>query len=214
MFTGLIQDTGRIVRTVHQGRAALMTVSTAMENPQWIRGESIAVNGVCLTLVNGAGGEFDVDISPETLRRSTLGTLSPGEAVNLERAMRLSDRLGGHLVTGHVDAVGIKTLRKDMGDSLEMEISIPEALMPLMVEKGSIAVDGVSLTVNALRKAGFTVAIIPHTMAGTTLGRAKAGRRVNIETDILGKYVYRYLAERGAGQQAVTEEFLARHGFV
>jgi riboflavin synthase len=125
----------------------------------------------------------------------------------------MDDRLGGHFVTGHVDAVGTVTLRKDMGDVLEMEISIPETLMLMVVEKGSIAVDGVSLTINAVRKNSFAVAVIPHTVARTTLGQAKPGRRVNIETDLLGKYVYRYLACLGTAQPGITKEFLARYGF-
>lgn len=204
---------GRVARIAPRGNMLRLTISTIMEKPEWIAGESIAVNGACLTLVRGAAAEFDADVSPETLQRTTLGTLSSGEAVNLERAMRLDDRLGGHFVTGHVDGVGIIASRRDAGGAVEMEISVPETLMPLMVEKGSIAVDGVSLTINAMREKSFTVTIIPHTLARTTLGLARPGRRVNIETDLLGKYVYRYLSCRGTANSGINVEFLARHGF-
>jgi len=192
----------------------LLTIGTTINKHHWIIGESIAVNGACLTLVRAVGAEFDVEVSPETLQRTTLGKLSTGEAVNLERAMRMDDRLGGHFVTGHVDAVGTITSQKNMGGVLEMEISVPQTLMPLLVEKGSIAVDGVSLTINAVKKSGFAVVIIPHTLARTTLGMANPGRQVNIESDLLGKYVYRYLANRGTGSTRIDMEFLARHGFV
>jgi riboflavin synthase len=127
MFTGLIQAMGSVVRIAPWGNMRRVTISTIMEKPEWIIGESIAVNGACLTLVRGVAGEFDVDVSPETLQRTTLGTLSPGEPVNLERAMRLDDRLGGHFVTGHVDGVGIIILHRDVGGVVEMEISVPES---------------------------------------------------------------------------------------
>ena len=202
------------MRMVPRGKVVLLTIGTAMECPQWVPGESIAVNGACLTVVRGADGEFDAEISPETIQRTTLGTLSPAEAVNLERALRLDERLGGHFVTGHVDAVGTITLHRDIGGVVAMEISVPESLMPLLVEKGSIAVDGVSLTINTVRETGFTVMVIPHTLARTTLGHARPGRKVNIETDMLGKYVYRYLAYQHGVRPGITEEFLARHGFM
>ncbi len=214
MFTGLIQDMGRVLRIVPRGGMTLMSIGTDMQNPQWIIGESIAINGACLTLVKGRSGEFDVEISPETLQRTALGTMASGEAVNIERALRPNDRMGGHFITGHVDAVGTIIQLKDIGGAVEMEISVPETLMPLLVEKGSVAVDGVSLTVNTLRNTGFSVVIIPHTLSRTTLGQSRPGRRVNIETDLIGKYVLRYLSYRGSVKAEINMELLARHGFV
>jgi len=205
---------GRVSRTVPRGGVSLVSISTPMENPRWIIGESIAINGACLTLVRGMAGEFEAEISPETRQRTTLGTLTPGEAVNIERALRLDDRMGGHFVTGHVDDVGTITQVKDVGGVVEMEISVPGTLMPLLVEKGSVAVDGVSLTVNALRDTRFSVSIIPHTLSMTTLGRAGPGGRVNIETDLIGKYVLRYLSRRGSVKAEISMEFLNQHGFV
>ncbi|MGH2668559.1 MAG: riboflavin synthase, partial [bacterium] len=157
-------------------------------------GDSIAVNGACLTVVHLRDGEFATDLSAETLRRTTLRSLRPGDAVNLERPLRLDQRLGGHLVQGHVDGVGRITAILPHGGGTWMEITPPAELMRYLAEKGSVAVDGVSLTVAAIGDASrFAVALIPHTLAVTTLGRRGCGNEVNIEVDILSKYVERLL---------------------
>ncbi len=161
-------------------------------------GESIAVNGVCLTVTARSPRRFTVDVSPETLRRSTLGSVAIGTRMNLERALRLTDRLGGHLVQGHVDGVGRLATIRPQGDWLLYRFTAPAALHRYLVEKGSIAVDGVSLTIFACRAGAFTVALIPHTLARTTLGERKPADRVNLETDVLMKHVAALLRRRGA----------------
>jgi riboflavin synthase len=157
-------------------------------------GESIAVSGVCLTMVEFAPGEFASDLAAETLRRTTLGDLAPDDPVNLERPLRLDQRLGGHIVQGHVDGVGVIVAVIPEGDGIWMEIDAPASLAPYIAEKGSVAVDGISLTVAKVFAGGrFAVALIPHTVAVTTLGRKGAGAAVNLEVDILAKYVERLL---------------------
>jgi riboflavin synthase len=156
-------------------------------------GESIAVSGVCLTMAAVDADTFTADLAAETLRRTTLGALRPGDPVNLERPLRLDQRLGGHVVQGHVDGVGSVTAVRPEGDGRWMEIAPPAALMPYLVEKGSVAVDGVSLTIAGLGREVFAVALIPHTLEVTTLGRRRSGDQVNLEVDILAKYVERLL---------------------
>jgi len=152
-------------------------------------GDSVSVSGACLTAVDVGDGTFAVDAVAETLRRTGLGVLAVGDAVNLERALRVGDRLGGHMVQGHVDATGAVTAAREEGESVVLSIAAPEQVMRYVVEKGSVAVDGVSLTVAARRPDGFDVALIPHTMAATTLGPGSVGRVVNLESDVLAKYV-------------------------
>jgi len=216
MFTGLIEDLGT-VRELRQGSAgARLTVTTAIPMDELERGESIAVNGICLTVTTFGGGSFTADVSPETLGRSTLGALFPGRRVNLERALRLGDRLGGHWVSGHVDAVGTLEQARPDGNAWRLVFRLPAEVNRYVVEKGSVAIDGISLTVNSVGDETFSVAIIPHTLALTTLKEAKVGARVNIETDILGKYVERLLGRspRGESRAHVDLEFLAKHGFL
>jgi len=159
-------------------------------------GDSVAVNGVCLTAVGPADGRFAADLSPETIARSSLGALEPGERVNLELPLRLADRLGGHIVQGHVDAVGRVAAASEAGASRELRFEAPPELMRYVVEKGSIAVDGVSLTVTDVDMRGFAVSLIPETLDRTTLGRAEPGRMVNLEVDLMAKYVEK-LVTRG-----------------
>jgi riboflavin synthase alpha subunit len=161
------------------------------EEPGWRLGlgESVAVSGVCLTVVAVASGRLAFDVGEETLRVTTLGSLQPEDPVNLERPLRVDGRLGGHLVLGHVDGVGRVAGWRPQGDGAWLEVSVPPALRPLVVPKGSVAVDGVSLTVAALGPDGFGVALIPHTLAATTLGRRRPGDPVNLEMDVIGKYV-------------------------
>jgi len=167
-------------------------------------GDSIAVNGVCLTVVACDATGFAADISPETVRVTTLGDRAPGEPVNLERPLRADARLGGHFVLGHVDGVGrVAALRPD-GDGYWLEVDVPEPLEPYMISKGSIAVDGISLTIASLDTGRVGVAIVPFTLAHTTLGSARVGDRVNLEADVLGKYVARLLDERSVRAGRVT----------
>ncbi len=196
MFTGIIQATGRIARRGPSGTGARLVVATRRPLPRLALGESIAVNGACLTVTGRRDRSFTLDVSPETLRRTTLGDLSAGTRVNLERALRMGDRMGGHIVLGHVDGVGrLESIRRD-GDWLLYRLRAPRPLTPYLVEKGSIAVDGVSLTVFACRGPSFTVALIPHTLAETTLGERQPGDRVNLEADVLLKQIERMLRAR------------------
>ena len=175
------------------GSGARLAVD-AREVVQGLRvGESVAVSGVCLTVVRADARGFEAEVSPETLRCTILGDLRPGEPVNLERALRLSDRLGGHVVTGHVDGVGRIATRRQEGNTHVLTVAVPENLRRYLIPKGSVAVDGVSLTVNAVLPEGFSVAIIPHTARLTTLGHKRAGDRVNLEMDLIGKYLERLL---------------------
>ena len=188
MFTGIVEERGVVVESGSRLRVACSTV--------WVDsgpGASLAVNGVCLTVVdrspNGNGMTLVFDLSPETATRSSLGSLSPGDPVNLERALTLLSRLGGHLVQGHVDGLGRVTAINDAAPGKIMEIELPKELARYVVEKGSIAVDGVSLTVTTATNGTFGVALIPYTLEATTLGRARPGDPVNLEVDVLSKYV-------------------------
>ena len=193
MFTGLIEGRGRLARIVPQGPDAVLVVAPPWPLSETVLGESVAVNGACLTVTGTSGEGFSLDVSAETLSRTTLGRLRPGAVVNLERAMKLGERLGGHLVSGHVDCVGALARIERLGSSTRLTVNIPPEHLRLVVEKGSVAVDGVSLTVNQVGAAGFSLNIIPHTLAATTLKLVKEGDSVNIETDLIGKYVARLL---------------------
>lgn len=217
MFTGIIQAIGEIHSVESGEEAARIRLRLPEGFGPLETGESLAVDGACLTAAPGAvaaPAHFLADVSWETLERTTLGGKSAGEAVNLERALRPSDRLGGHFVTGHVDGVGTIVRLEARASSWDLAIAAPPQVMQLCVEKGSIAVDGISLTVATLSESGFTCAVIPHTLNQTTLGRRRAGDRVNLEGDLIGKYVRRFMM-RGEGQKpALTWEDLARAGFI
>ncbi len=215
MFTGLIEDLGTL-RDIRTGTdQAVLSVGTALPMAELVLGESIAINGVCLTVTRFAEGAFSADVSPETLDCTTLGRLSAGSRVNLERALRLSDRLGGHLVTGHVDGLARIVERHQDGNAWRFRFQGDAALCRQLVDKGSVAVDGISLTVNQVKGDSFSLAVIPHTFAMTTLQERKVGDEVNIETDLIGKYVARFLQHGGPGEpQGVTMETLAKHGFL
>ena len=194
MFTGIITDLGRVRRVERRSAGAELTIATAYEVAAIAPGASIACSGVCLTVVATEPGAFSVDVSAETLARSTLGGWAPGTPVNLERALRLGDELGGHLVSGHVDGVARIRDRRPEGDSVRFTIEAPAALAPYIAPKGSVALDGISLTVNEVADAAFGVNIIPYTLAHTNLGEAVAGQRVNLEIDQIARYVARLVA--------------------
>ena len=214
MFTGLIQEVGRIEALRPRGGGLELTVAAPRIGPSCEVGESIAVNGPCLTVERRLAAGFVCFAGSETLERSTVGELSVGDAVNLERALVVGERLGGHFVQGHVDCVGVLTARREQGETVWLSFEMPAALMRYVATKGSIAVDGISLTVTGTSGNSFETAIIPHTLANTTLERAGAGRRVNIETDILAKYVERLTGAADGGDGGISEQFLAEHGFV
>jgi riboflavin synthase len=213
MFTGLVEGVGDIIEARRVAEGLRLAVAPPFPAAGLTLGESVAVSGACLTVVKVEGRTFLVDVSPETLARSTLAMKKVGARVNLERALRLGDRLGGHLVTGHVDGLGVLRERRAGPEHLALTFELPPSLAPLVIEKGSIAVDGVSLTVNAVSGHTFTVNIIPFTAKDTTLADLKAGDQVNLETDIIGKYVARLLGPHAA-KTGLTEELLARHGFL
>jgi len=194
MFTGLVEDVGRIEALERKGEGLWARIQPSRIDPRSLsHGESVAVDGCCLTVVETGAEGFAVEISPETLARTTMGGLGVGSRVNLERALALGDRLGGHLVLGHVDAVGTIESRVQRGDFVEVWFRVPPFLERWLVEKGSVAVDGVSLTVNRLEEGRFSVMLIPETLASTTLGEKAQGAAVNLEGDVIGKYVERLL---------------------
>lgn len=191
MFTGIVEDVGRLTRLQQLPAGRRLWVSTSLPVATFEIGESIAIAGACMTVVTRSEDEFAVEVSAESLRRTTLGELAPGDAVNLERAMQLGDRLGGHMVSGHIDGTGTIEAIRPEGESSIFTFRIAAELMPMLVEKGSVAVDGISLTCFGCGGDRFDVAVIPHTLAVTTLGRLVPGSRVNIEVDVMGKYVAR-----------------------
>lgn len=215
MFTGLIEDLGTL-RDIRTGSdQARLTVETKLPMAELSLGESIAVNGACLTVTTFGKGVFTADVSPETLKCTTLGQLVRGARVNLERALRLSDRLGGHLVTGHIDGQGRIVERRKDGNAWRFQFQTDAAVTSLLVAKGSVTIDGISLTVNDVAENVFSLAIIPHTLAMTTLQERKVGDVVNIETDLIGKYVARFLQGGATGKPlGVTMDLLAKNGFL
>lgn len=193
MFTGMIQDVGRIVSVSRQTAGARVTISTHLDTSAWQAGDSVAVDGCCLTVTDMEGGTFSATLSPETLNVTCFDTAREGQRVNLEPALRVGDTLGGHMVTGHVDGIGEVAEICEMDSHRIVSFRLPGALHRYVVIKGSVAVNGVSLTVNGVDETGCTVNLIPHTLAHTNLGDLKIGDRVNIETDILGRYVERLM---------------------
>ena len=215
MFTGIIEEIGAVERVQRGAHSAVLTVRAEMVLEGTKIGDSIAVNGICLTVTSLGGGRFSADVMHETLNRSALAGLSVGARVNLERAMPANGRFGGHIVAGHVDGVGkITRVRRD-DTAVWYTVEAPPEVLRYVVEKGSITIDGISLTVAAVAEGGFSVSIIPHTAAQTVLGERQEGDLVNLETDIIGKYVEKLLSP-GPGPKAggaITREFLTRYGF-
>ena len=221
MFTGIIEGLGTITAIHSSGQGSRFSITSDFDLAGTRIGDSIAVNGACLTAVVLDGRKFDVDVSPETLQRTILGKVKINERVNLERALRLSDRLDGHLVSGHVDGIGILTDRKRLANAIILTYSVPGTLARYMIEKGSVAVDGTSLTINRCDDTSFVVSIIPHTASLTTIGLKKVGAAVNIETDMIGKYVERFVLNPKTPNHkseslggGIDEAFLAKSGFI
>lgn len=220
MFTGLIEGVGTLLRIERHGPDAQVFIRPRYSMEGLALGESIAVDGACLTVVSFREGEFAADVSAETLSRTTLGRKKPGAPLNLERALRLGDRLGGHFVSGHVDGVGTLREKRPEGRSLRLLFEMPRELNRYLIEKGSVAVNGISLTVNGCGEGSFDVNIVPHTGQETTISQISIGEEVNIETDLIGKYVERLMKgwTESAGSKSKTggfdEEFLKKHGFL
>ena len=209
MFTGIVEEMGTI-RSIRRGaHSAVLSIGAALVLSDLKIGDSVAVNGVCLTATGKDSGGFTADVMHETLNRSSLGALVPGSRVNLERAMAADGRFGGHIVSGHIDGTGtVVSVRRD-DIAVWYTIRTTPQLMRYIVEKGSIAIDGISLTVAAVETDRFSVSIIPHTVQETTLGEKRPGATVNLENDIIGKYVEKLMQKDGG----MTPEFLAQNGF-
>lgn len=221
MFTGIIEGLGTIAAVRSAGQSRRLAIEADFVLDQTEIGDSICVSGACLTAVKIGGRNFEVDVSPETLHRTTLVDARVGQRVNLERAMRLSDRIDGHLVSGHIDGVGIIRRRETVGNASVVTIEADASLVHYMIAKGSVAVDGISLTLNNCEADAFSVSIIPHTAALTTIGLKNRGDAVNIETDMIGKYVERFVGRlQPSGQKqppdatGVDRQFLIKSGFI
>jgi riboflavin synthase len=223
MFTGIIEARGTVVELRPTGTVRRVLFATDLPVEALPLGASIAVDGVCLTVTDRDKGRFAADLGPETLACTTLGSLAVGARVHLERALRLGDALGGHMVSGHVDGVGQVVARREREGALDLDIAAPDAIAPLLIAKGSITVDGVSLTVNTIEGNRFGVTLIPHTLAVTGLGDRPVGSHVNLEADLIAKSVDRMVAVRMAAQDSARQgelrsgglslETLRKHGF-
>ncbi len=221
MFTGLVEEIGKISKITKGIKSYQFSIQAKKVLSDLKLGDSIATNGVCLTVVEKSNSSFTVDIMAETVKLTNFNMMKIGDSVNLERAMRLSDRLGGHLVSGHIDGIGKITgiKREDIASIISIEA--PEELLNQMLNKGSIAIDGISLTIIEVNNKYFQVSIIPHTSHETTLLKKKAGEFVNLETDMIGKYIMRFLhsnnienSAKSKPSTAVTMDFLAQNGFI
>jgi len=217
VFTGLIEAIGSVSKIERRGASTRIVFGSPWGLTEIKAGDSISVNGACLTVVDVDERAFTADVSNETIARTTLGELKPTDPVNLERPLTPADRLGGHLVLGHVDGMATITGRQEEGGFITITFRTSEDLLLYIVEKGSVAIDGVSLTVNKCKGNGFSVAIIPLTSERTIISRKRVGDKVNIETDIIGKYVQRFLSgqqgEERAAKSGLDMDFLAKHGF-
>ena len=218
MFTGIVEEMG-VIKTLDKGVSGtrLSVLASAVLDDLAV-GASISVNGACLTVVSVGEREFAVEVSRETLAVTTLGQLAAGTPVNLERAMRVHDRIGGHLVAGHVDGVGSIRNRTPEGNAIVLTIEAPREVLRYCVHKGSITLDGISMTINEVSDRNFSVAVIPHTAKATTLGLKKPGETVNLEADLIGKYVERLLQDRGQlpakPAPVIDRDYLQKHGLI
>lgn len=213
MFTGLIEDMGTVTSFRRSDKAAVLGIATALPAHEIALGDSVAVNGICLTVTNISGTVLTFDVSPETISKSTFESLRTGDKVNLERALRMGDRLGGHMVTGHVDCRGTLARIEQASGYHVLTFTLPAGFARYLVKKGSVAINGISLTVNEVSGDGFTVTVIPHSFAKTTLAGLTPGDSVNIETDILGKYIER-LAQPWRDGAGLSMKTLAENGFL
>lgn len=213
MFTGLIECIGTVVLLRRSSERAVLELKAPLPVNEICIGDSIAVNGACLTVTAMQGGRFSFDVSSETVARTTFLALQPGSPVNLERALQFGGRLDGHLVTGHIDCVGCLESRTNQGNAVKLNFTLPQEHAQMLVEKGSVTIEGVSLTINSVTDNGFSVFIIPHTLEKTTLAKSGPGTKVNIETDIIGKYVAKLVAPH-VGKSGLTMEKLMQNGFI
>ena len=213
MFTGIIEDKGKVLRVEYRGQEKRLSIGLPSYLTELQVGDSINISGVCLTVIQKKEREVDLDLSQETLQKTILGELKEGDLVNLERALKLTDRLGGHVVTGHVDGIGVVIGKSKERDFVKLRIKIPESVSKYVVAKGSIAIDGISLTVNECRAGEIEMTLIPYTLEKTTLMNKKVGNRVNVEVDILGKYVEKLLDREDRKSGKVDLSFLKEHGF-
>lgn len=214
MFTGIIEDKGTVLKVEYHGQEMRLTLELPPHLTEVQLGDSINLNGVCLTVVQKQGKTIKLDLSQETLQKTSLGELKEGNQVNLERALRLTDRLGGHIVTGHIDGIGVIVDKTRERDFLQLKIKIPESVSRYVVQKGSIAIDGVSLTVNEYLGGEIRITLIPYTIEKTTLLNKNAGDRVNVEADILGKYVEKLLTREDKNPKKMDRAFLKEHDFI
>jgi len=214
MFTGIIEDKGKVLRMEYRGQEKRMTLEFPVHLTEMQLGDSININGVCLTVVERKGQKISFDLSKETLQKTVLGELKEGDSVNLERPLKLIDRLGGHIVTGHIDGIGVIVEKRREGDYLNLKIRIPETISRYVVQKGSIAIDGISLTVNEYLRDEIQLTLIPYTIEKTTLRDKNVGDRVNVEADILGKYVEKLLDREGGKSKGLDFSLLKEHGFI
>lgn len=218
MFTGIVEELGVVKAFEPTLAGARLTILASTIMDDLVVGASVSVNGACLTLVAVGDGEFTVDLSPETLAVTSLGRVRAGVPVNLERAMKLNERIGGHLVAGHVDAVGVVRDRRQDGNAIVLTIEAPPEILRYCVPKGSVTIDGTSMTLNSLTDRAFSVAVIPHTAKATTLGLKNAGDPVNLESDLIGKYVERLLQDREHLPQKSTptidRDYLQKRGLI
>jgi riboflavin synthase len=217
MFTGLIQDIGKIQSVERKGEGIRLTISTQLDLSHTKIGDSISLDGACLTVVGLSGRALTVDASPETLRRTTLLTVREGQPVNLEMPLKMSDPLGGHFVAGHVDGTGEIIEVAPEGNFMRYRFRVPAEIARYLIEKGSVAVDGISLTITECQDQEFMVSIIPHTTQSTTLGKKKAGDRVNVENDLIAKYVEKFVRREDSPKREssrIDATFLAEHGFI
>lgn len=218
MFTGLVEELGKIKSITKGTKSARLTIEGQVVLQDVKLGDSIAVNGTCLTVVEYTQRSFTADVMPETVRSTVLAELKPGDVVNLERTLRLGDRLGGHIVSGHVDGVGVIRSKERSDNAIVVTIEAPPQVMRYIIAKGSIAIDGTSLTIVDYGADWFSVSLIPHTASLTTVGLKETGSKVNLEADVLGKYVAKLLGlqngdEKKQASSGLTMEFLQQHGF-
>jgi riboflavin synthase len=221
MFTGIIEGLGTISGIRSAGQGKRLTIEADFLLDQTKIGDSISVSGACLTAVKIDGKRFEVDVSPETLQTTTFGQANVGERLNIERAMRLSDRIDGHLVSGHIDGTGVVKQRESLSNAIIVTIDLDESLTRYMIAKGSVAMDGISLTINTCESDCFSVSIIPHTAKLSTIGFKNKGDRVNIETDMIGKYVERFMSGMPGGSKEISPNrtdidhaYLVKTGFI